>query len=41
MGAVVVHDVPAYAIAGGNPATVFKYRDKEHFIELKNKGAFF
>lgn len=40
-GAVVVHDVPAYAIAGGNPATVFKYRDKEHFIELKNKGAFF
>lgn len=40
-GAVVVHDVPAYAIAGGNPATVFKYRDKEHFIELKKKGAFF
>jgi chloramphenicol O-acetyltransferase type B len=40
-GAVVVHDIPAYAIAGGNPATVFKYRDKEHFVELKNKGAYF
>lgn len=40
-GSVVVHDIPAYAIAGGNPATVFKYRDQEHFIKLKSKGAYF
>ena len=30
-GAVVVRDIPPCAIAGGNPAEVFKYRDKEHF----------
>lgn len=40
-GAVVVNDIPAYAIAGGNPAKVFKYRDKEHFMELKTKGKYF
>ena len=40
-GAVVVNDIPAYAIAGGNPAKVFKYRDKEHFLELKEKNMFF
>ena len=34
-GAVVVNDIPACAIAGGNPARVFKYRNKEHFYELK------
>lgn len=39
-GAVVVNDIPAYAIAGGNPARVFKYRDKEHFEKLKNEGKF-
>lgn len=39
-GAVVVHDIPSYAIAGGNPATVFKHRDKEHFIRLKEEGKF-
>ena len=39
-GAVVVRDIPPYAIAGGNPATVFKYRDKEHFIKLKAEGKF-
>lgn len=40
-GAVVVNDIPAYAIAGGNPAKVFKHRDEKHFIELKEKEAFF
>lgn len=40
-GAVVVNDIPPYAIAGGNPAKVFKYRDKEHFWELKKKELFF
>ena len=37
-GAVVHGEIPPYAIAGGNPAKVFKYRDKKHFDELeKNK----
>ncbi len=39
-GAVVVSDVPACAIAGGNPAKVFKYRDQAHFYDRKNKGCF-
>ena len=39
-GAVVVKDIPPYAIAGGNPATVFKYRDKEHYEALKAQGKF-
>lgn len=34
-GAVVVKDIPACGIAGGNPAAVFKYRNKEHYFELK------
>ena len=36
-GAVVVSDIPKYAIAGGNPAKVFKYRDIEHYERLKNE----
>jgi len=40
-GAVVVSDVPACGIAGGNPAKVFKYRDIEHYEELKQKQCFF
>lgn len=39
-GAVVVKDIPPCAIAGGNPATVFKYRDKEHYYSLKSQGKF-
>lgn len=39
-GAVVVNDVPSCAIVGGNPAKVFKYRDKEHFYKLKSEGKF-
>lgn len=39
-GAVVVRDIPPYAIAGGNPAAVFKYRDKEHFLKLKDEKKF-
>lgn len=39
-GSVVVHDVPACAIAGGHPAKVFKYRDKEHYYRLKAMGKF-
>lgn len=39
-GAVVVCNIPDLAIAGGNPAKVFKYRDKEHYYTLKNNGRF-
>jgi acetyltransferase-like isoleucine patch superfamily enzyme len=39
-GAVVVKSVPAGGIAGGNPAKVFKYRDMEHYFELKAKNLF-
>lgn len=36
-GAVVHGEIPPYAIAGGNPAKVFKYRDIEHFQKLKTE----
>lgn len=39
-GSVVVRDVPDLAIVGGNPASVFKYRNKEHYYILKEKGYF-
>ena len=39
-GAVVCNDVPPFAIAGGNPARIIKYRDKEHFLKLKAEGKF-
>ena len=39
-GSVVVHDIPKYAIAGGHPAKVFSYRDKEHYEELKKLKKF-
>ena len=39
-GSVVCKDVPALAIAGGHPAVPFKYRDKDHYFELKELGRF-
>jgi len=33
MGAVVVKDVPPYAIVGGNPARIIRYRFCEEDIE--------
>jgi chloramphenicol O-acetyltransferase type B len=39
-GSVVVSDIPKYAIAGGHPAKVFKYRDITHFKKLKAEGKF-
>lgn len=39
-GSVVVEDIPDYAIAGGAPAKVFKYRNKEHFDDLLDKEKF-
>lgn len=34
-GSVVVCDIPPLAIAGGHPAKVFKYRNKDHYFKLK------
>ena len=39
-GSVVVKDVEKYAIAGGHPAKVFKYRDIDHYEKLKKEGKF-
>ena len=39
-GAVVSKDVPKYAIVGGNPAKVIKYRDIEHYKLLVAQGKF-
>lgn len=39
-GSCVVKDLPDYAIAGGHPAKVFKYRDIEHYKNLKEQKAF-
>lgn len=39
-GSVVVNDIPDYAIAGGHPAKVFKYRDIEHYERLKKEKKF-
>ena len=40
IGSVVVKDVPPYAIVGGNPAKIIKYRDIEHFNRLKAEERF-
>lgn len=34
IGSVVVKDVPDYAIVGGNPARIIKYRNIDHFNKL-------
>ena len=39
-GSVVCKDIPPYAIAGGHPATQFKYRDRFHYDKLKEEGKF-
>ncbi len=39
-GSVVVNNIPPLAIAGGHPAKVFKYRDKEHYEKLKSEKKF-
>lgn len=40
-GSVVTKDVPKYAVIGGNPAKVLKYRDVETFERLKSEGKYF
>jgi acetyltransferase-like isoleucine patch superfamily enzyme len=39
-GSVVTKDVPKYAVMGGNPARVLKYRDATHFDDLKKQEKF-
>lgn len=39
-GSVVVSDIPDFAIAGGHPAKVFKYRDIAHYQKLKELKMF-
>lgn len=40
VGSVVTDDIPECAIAGGHPAEVFSYRDKEHYERLKKEEKF-
>lgn len=40
-GSVVHGEIPKCAIAGGNPAKVFAYRDVNHFEKMKMEGKFF
>lgn len=40
-GSVVCDNIPPYAIAGGHPAKVFKYRDIEHYKRLLSDSKFF
>lgn len=35
-GSVVVKSIPKFAIAGGHPCEVFKFRDKNHYNSLKD-----
>ena len=39
--ALVFEDVPDLAIVGGNPAKIIKYRDKEHYYNLKKQNLFY
>lgn len=40
-GSVVAKNIPDYAIVGGAPAKVIKYRDIDEFKRLKAEGKFF
>jgi maltose O-acetyltransferase len=40
-GSVVTKDVPDYAIIGGNPAKILKYRDIEMFKKLKEEKKYY
>lgn len=39
-GSVVVNDIPKYGIAGGAPAKVFKYRDRDKYERLVSENKF-
>ena len=38
MGSVVTKNVPKYAVVGGNPAKIIKYRNKECYEKLKQEN---
>ena len=40
MGSVVHGEIPPCAIAGGNPAKVFAWRNKEHYQALKSQNRY-
>jgi len=40
-GSVVTKSIPKYALAGGHPAAVFKYRDNEVYEKLKKEQKFY
>lgn len=40
-GSVVTTDIPKFAIAGGHPAKPFKYRNADHYAQLKAQAKFF
>lgn len=37
-GSVVTKDIPDFAVVGGNPAKIIKYRNIEKYLELKEKN---
>ena len=39
-GSVVHGEIPPLAVAGGNPAVVFKYRNEEHFKQMLEEKKF-
>ncbi len=39
-GSIVCKDIPPLAIAGGHPAVPFKYRNREHYINLKKANKY-
>lgn len=41
MGSVVTKDIPKYAIVGGNPAKIIKYRNIDQFKQLKKEGKYY
>ncbi|MCE8617789.1 acyltransferase [Bacteroides fragilis] len=41
IGAVVSGVIPPYAIVGGNPASVIKYRDRDVFEKLKKEKKYY
>ncbi|MBK8946934.1 MAG: acyltransferase [Ignavibacteriae bacterium] len=39
-GSVIVKSIPDFAIVGGNPAKIIKYRNIDHYIKLKKAKKF-
>lgn len=38
MGSVVTKDIPSFAVVGGNPAKILKYRNVERYNKLKSEN---